>query len=164
MESGSSNPRDMQSDPSEPPAPNVFETITITMKFVQRFHSDVQQGNVLMNYSHQEFPLPSDLINFIKDNVLQLEGSQLLQAYLSILTKPNPTDSLIKSFMKSFYSAADKIEDLNVVQWVIMCCLVSAVLHEKGFAAAPNLAIETTRGMVFVHGRQNAFRRFGCGM
>lgn len=144
------------------PDPPLLQTIKIIMEFVKRFHRDFQLGLTSFEYSPQEFPLPTALKDLITDSVVQLEGSYLIHVYLSILPKPNRTDKLIEAFMNSFARVSHNITDLNFVEWTIMCCLVSVVLHDNGFRAAPTIAVETIRGMCVLHERQNAFRSFGC--
>lgn len=151
----------MQTDgPSFPVEDPLLQRIRIIMEFVKRFHGDFQQGLTLYEYG-QEFPLPNSLRDLIKYCVIQFEGSYLLQVYLLILTEPNPTDKLIDAFMNSFSGLPDNITDVNFIEWSVMCCLVSVVLNDNGFSAAPIIAVETIRGLCVLNGRQNAFRMFG---
>lgn len=144
------------------PDPPLLQTIKIIMEFVKRFHRDFQLGLISLEYNQQEFPLSKELKDLITDSVVQLEDSYLIQVYLSILTKPNRTDKLIEAFMNSFSRVSHNITDLNFIEWTVMCCLVSVVLHDNGFREAPTIAVETIRGMCVLHERQNAFRIFGC--
>lgn len=152
----------MQASGSNLPDPPLLQTIKIIMEFVKRFHRDFLLGVTSFEYNQEEFPLPSELKDLITDSVIQLEGSYLIHVYLSILSKPNRTDKLIEAYMNSFARVANNITDLNFIEWTIMCCLVSVVLHDNGFIAAPTIAVETIRGMCVLYERQDAFKMFGC--
>lgn len=147
--------------PSFQQEPPLHLPIRHIMKFVNRCHKDFKQGGLLTEYSQQEFPLPNALKDLITDSVIQLEDAYFQSVYLSILTKPNPADTFIEDLINSFSRVSDNMTDVNFMEWAVMCCLVSIVLYDNGFRAAPIIAMETIRDICVLEKRQNAFRIFG---
>ena len=137
-------------------------TIRMIMNFTQKVYRDFRKGNKSVVYTREEFPLRNTLKDLIKDTIVQVEDSYLLQAYLTILSQPNRIDILIVAFMRTFINKVHNISDLNVMRWAIICCLISIVLYDNGFKEAPSIAVETVRGMCCVYHKYHAFINFGC--
>lgn len=146
----------------------LLRILKVIMHFTHRIIIDLDDGVISYaegmhkSVDYSEFHIPDELKDYIIKSVIVLRPSYLIEAYLSILCKPNRIDTLIDAFTNAFKNYGHLYTDLDFMLWAIMCSLISVELYERGFREAKDIAVRTIKEICSQYNKYDVFRKFGC--